>query len=546
MVIVKWMVRITLLVASVVSMAWLMFGIQDVFPSPDERANALFAQTIATYGSLCVFEPLNVIAQGLVHPRSTVVLDDCILPTSFLGFPIVNAISFFVFSLWGKSVATFASFMMTPLLAVLALVAWWWTIRRLTDDERFADLAAFLVMVHPAWWYYGARAMMHNVPFVASLMIASAIFLRATDRRSRLGGVLAGVVFGVACSMRLVEAPLMLVLIAAFVFVCRQSIPWKALHRHPLLFFVVSASAVMAAYAVVSYAVYDSWFVTGYSVSETTQMIVGVSPTKSEPISIIDRVFSMLLPFGFHPRAMLRHGLQYGVQLYPLLSILSAIGMIFAFRMRHGYWRLSAVLLCCASLWMLVLYGSWSIADNVDPRAITVGNSYVRYWLPLFVASSVFGALALRTVMKKFRFGSVIVGVLCIILLITSARTVFGGTDGLLATRSALLTFQEKRESILRHVACDRGDDARPVIIVDRADKFLFPACRVIVPLRSDATYAILSVLRDVVPLYYYGITFPDRDVEYLNTVILPSHHLRIEHVETMEEESLYRFVRVE
>ena len=37
------------------------------------------------------------------------------------------------------------------------------------------------------------------------------------------------------------------------------------------------------------------------------------------------------------------------------------------------------------SAWLLVVYGSWWFSDNPDPTAITLGSSYVRYFLPLYI-----------------------------------------------------------------------------------------------------------------------------------------------------------------
>ena len=78
------------------------------------------------------------------------------------------------------------------------------------------------------------------------------------------------------------------------------------------------------------------------------------------------------------------------------------------------------------------------------------------------------------------------------------------------------------------------------MIIVDRADKIFFPH-RVMYPLRSQQTYSLMPIAVENVPVYYYGITFPEKDIEYLNTKKLKELGLQIEHMQTFDEESLYR-----
>ena len=79
------------------------------------------------------------------------------------------------------------------------------------------------------------------------------------------------------------------------------------------------------------------------------------------------------------------------------------------------------------------------------------------------------------------------------------------------------------------------------VIIVDRADKLFFPHRRVVFPLRDERTYELMPRIVLRVPLYYYGVTFPPQDIEYLNTRKLKDLGLQIEFIETFDEESLYR-----
>ena len=112
--------------------------------------------------------------------------------------------------------------------------------------------------------------------------------------------------------------------------------------------------------------------------------------------------------------------------------------------------------------------------------------------------------------------------------LTANLQLVFFGHDGIRATRSALDSFIGKRARIMTLT------EPESVIVVDRADKYLFPYRRVVVPLRDDKTYAGLPALVKNVPMYYFGITFPQTDIDYLNNDKLKALGLQIELTEHM------------
>jgi hypothetical protein len=129
------------------------------------------------------------------------------------------------------------------------------------------------------------------------------------------------------------------------------------------------------------------------------------------------------------------------------------------------------------------------------------------------------------------------VGTLLILCVLKSAQLVFFGHDGFVPNIAALDTFEFKREAILSSVESDA------IVITDRADKYIYPARRVVVPLRSESTYAAIPVMLKIVPVYYFGISLPESDLNYLNEDKLQALGVRIEWVSTLHEESLYRFI---
>ena len=147
-----------------------------VYNSPDENANATFAESVRTQNALLVVEPLGAELRGLLHPRSVVAVGTALVPGSFLGLPLFYGV---VSKLTGPMLIRF----LTPLLAVAAIFAWRRVVEVLFKSRPVALIAALALMFHPAFWYYASRSMMHNAPFV-SLLIFSAyfVFVRPTKK----------------------------------------------------------------------------------------------------------------------------------------------------------------------------------------------------------------------------------------------------------------------------------------------------------------------------------------------------------------------------
>lgn len=524
----RWWLRGLILAIFFASLFWLTAGTDRVYASPDENANSFFSQTFAESFSFCAPQPLNDLAEGLIHPRSTIAPGTCIVPSTFLGFPFVLGAVFLVVGYVG-------TVFVTPILAIVGIAALWWVVRTLTKNDRLADWSALLTLAHPAFWYYGARVFMNNVPFVALLILSVALFIIAHRRRSLWIGVAVGAILSLALSFRLADAPIAVIVIGLMMALYRSRIVWRA-----MLGVAIGVLVMAALYLGINAQTYGSVLVTGYNAPDLrTPLLLEEGPGVVGVWSnVLRSIGSLLLPFGFHPRAILANVLNYGLLLYPISSILALIGGVMAWRRREDRsdWRRFVIVGVVATVWMVVVYGSWRIIDNPDPLAVTVGNSHVRYWLPLFVMSSVLSALAFDQLWKRFKGSMRLVGVGVLMGIVAMhARVVFGGTDGFVATRSALMTFEQKRAVILANTETDA------VVIVDRADKYVFPYRQVIVPLRSDSTYAILPTLVPVVPVYYFGITLPEKDLSHLNEVILAPMHLKASLIVTEQEESLYR-----
>lgn len=510
----------------------------DFFVSPDENAALVFAERWARTGSFRLPEMLNFDFAGLLHPRSALGWGVAIVPSSFLGFLVLTGSV-------GALLNASTMYFVTPLLAVLAIVAWRQIVLRVFGDEVLANLAAFFLLIHPAFWYYSGRVMMHNVAFVAFLIFA--LWFAVKEKRQLF---LAGLCLGLAIFIRTSELTWILPLVAMLLVTYQSTLDKKWTQG---LAFAMGLGLVLSVMLFQNDATYGNPFTFGYTAqfeyppAVATQFEpASLTPPPTEPAepatatpSAPTTSSSVLLPFGFHEMNIWRNVSNYLVLLYPWMTVAMIAGAILLLvnkedRTRRT-WQVAIAMSVVASIVLVLVYGSWWTVDNPDPKIISLGNSHVRYWLPIFIAGSLFAAYAFRWLIAQRRWFAY---ALLVMMAVLSAHLVFFGHDGFVASRQALETFEQKRAAVLG------ATEQRSVIVVDRADKYLFPYRRVITPLRSEVTYLALPYLEQEVPLYYFGITFPESDLTYLNEVKLAEADLVFELVLTIDDESLYRITR--
>lgn len=505
-----------------VSSSLLTWQNATTFNSPDENANATFAQQFAVSSKLWIDEPLNFELNDLLHPRSVMALSGRLLPVSFLGLPIV-------YGFFGKLVGVPFVGLLTPLLLVAAVFGWRSMMERLFRSRAIAFLAALAVLFHPAIWYYSGRLFMHNVPFTALLILAAYFALRAPSCRSNY--VVSGLFLALAIWFRTSEiiwvAPLALGLLVA----ARK-------HLKVGVFLIpFTALVLLSPMLYVNSVFYGGPFETGYTVGNSVEASVPDSSTSAPTTDVVT-----LLPFSLNLSTIPRNIYHYAFELFPWLTIAAVLGTLIMIG-RRAFVRDEAtivylIITIFVSAWLFLFYGSWSFTDNPDPTLATIGTSYVRYWLPLFILWSPFVAQFLVWFADRMRtkfMRRAMLGFVSLLLMGLSVRPVFFAEDGLVPIGENIAEFATKRSRILELTALGA------IIIVDRADKFVWPYRRVVQPLRSETTYAAMPTLVAQADLYYFGISLPSSDLDYLNNEKLAAMNLKIEFVEEIGDESLYR-----
>jgi len=323
---------------------------------------------------------------------------------------------------------------------------------------------------------------------------------------------------------------------------------------------------------------YSSPLLGGYS--EMNQSIINIKEASSEIVKStlsgevatvdgpLEKIKKSIFYFGLQPRQSFLRFQYYFVYMFPWIFWPALLGgLIFLYRAIEN-WRKKYFLYIFSyllvSFILLIYYGSWGFTDNPDPNSFTIGNSYTRYWLPVYLGAFPLASMLILSVGQFFawpfpkktkenkfstlkvrkdfiKWGIVVIFLSCVSL--ASVQFVLHGSEeGLIYVARNQVEAKNEAKKILSLT------ESNSVIITLYHDKLIFPERKVIVGLFDDKEMvARYSTIVDYLPVYYYNFTFPDSDIEYLNTRRLAEFDLRIEKVQDITRDfTLYRIVRVE
>lgn len=485
------------------------------FDWPDEVANYFWSDQYAKTGSLFLAEPLNLIAKNQVHPRSfNVRPDGSLVPGSFLGLIL----------LFGSIAKIFSSnilFYITPIFSILAVLGFYGIIKRIFG-EKIALISAALMLVNPAWWYYSVTPMLPNVTFV-SLIIMSIYFLIKDNKYRLVHFLAAAVLAGLAVSIRPSEIIwISFLFLATFIYI-REKLKFTR-----ILFFLILAAIVICPTLFWQQALYGSFLSSGYD------QLDQVSPTSCQICQITGSLF---LPFGFHPRLIAVNFWTHYLSRLWWLSLIAALGVVAFFTQKSrprveifGYIAVSLFIF----FWLVVYYGSWQFDDLLTVHLNTLGLSYVRYWLPLYLLSLPFMAIGLLWLSSMFKNrvqNFVIVILLCALIYPSADLVLRSKPDSILPVRSRIKAYREISYQI------NQLTEEDSVIVTVRKDKLFFPDRKVIHTFDAlSLNKEILDILVDltpITPVYYYALG-PEPVVEFDNG-------LKLEKIANFDQEILYQ-----
>jgi hypothetical protein len=274
-------------------------------------------------------------------------------------------------------------------------------------------------------------------------------------------------------------------------------------------------------------------------------------PTTSEVVQTsawagyFEKAKNYVLPFGFVARNIWNNFLNYCILFQWWFTIFWVGGLVlFAVQLvrKKIKWEQAqyVIIFGVVSLWLITVYGSWNFHDNIDPSKVTIGNSYLRYWLPSFVLATPIMAWLAMNIKKFLKIKTLqiiwLVFVVLYFAILGTWTTFWSEDEGLAHVQKHLWRY----ESVAQKVFEVTEDDA--IIITDRSDKIFFPERRIAYPLQNEAMYNILETMYFVAPPYYYGVAFTQDALDHLNDTVFNERNLFLERIESFDNEALYMF----
>lgn len=541
------------------------------FSSPDENANYVFTKLYQETGKLYIFEKYNLIAEDIIRPRSYFSYQGVVKPVSFLGIIIIYGN---LAKIFGMGVVPF----LTPFFGALGLFFYYLLIKLLFGRKN-AIISFFLFFSFPVFLYYSARSMFHNVLFVSFFIMAIYFlfylfskhpakllndkinYLKKLFKIDFLYSALSGTFFGLAVSVRASEliwlAPAGLLLLI---------LKWRRVSFFRLSIFICFFFLALMPIFYYNQILYNSPFYGGYN--EMNRSIEEISYAGSSLFksffsgylagakNYIKVIFNTVFYFGFYPKQSFQMFERYCLTMFWYLFWPFIFGVIYAFGFKRKIikkiwpYGLSWILL---SIILILYYGSWKFVDNPDPNSFTIGNSYTRYWLPIYIGLFPFVAMFILSLVKPFSFlknkffykiiSITLPVILVLIIMFISFKFVYSGSE------EGLKYYFEKNKFAKNEVnEILNLTENNSIIITEYHDKFLFPERKVVVGrFNDDNMNKNYYKLAKYLPIYYYNFTFPENDLEYLNNRRLKDFGMKIDLIKNINDVfSLYKINNIE
>lgn len=470
--------------------------------SPDETAVLVSARHIAQSYNAKVSAPLAVQA-GWLHPRSWVSQGGVVVPVGFLGWPWVLSVFMIIL---GAALTKWLAIG----IAALSIPAMYVLLRK--HFSRPAALVGVTVMFcYPAFLLYLNRSLFPN-PSVLAATLWLTVLLQSTERKNTKSdqrdlGI--GLLFGLITVIR----PIELFWVLPWLWVTGLSAlsrrpttteEWRRLVATGLGFILV----LLPVWLLAARTYGAPWRVGYFLRDNAVPSVVSAANAVSSSADAV-RFFA----FGFHPRNIWWNLLSFGFGFaWPwAVALLGIAGfylkpwaeVLYKYRRKLGkiirelawpdYRFLAAVL----GLGLLVLYyGNGLYQDHVRVGAITVGNSFLRYLLPVAVLSGWAMAWLYDRVETKQQKQAALALAVCLCGF-GVYRAGFGDDESVSAVIQATRLNDQTR------LKTEQALTPGSVIFSDRSDKIFFPAYQSVSPLPPLSEVARFASSSPVSVAYY-------------------------------------------
>ncbi len=503
-----------------------------IFNWPDEMSNHFFIKQFIETNTFVQAEPLNDLVQNVIHPRSVNILKGSLVPTGFLGILLV-------FGFLGKLISLYGTTILTPLFAVVGVVAFRGIVRQIFSD-KVANLSAILLFTLSTYWYYSSLVMLPTVLFISLLLIGVYFTLQQSQqtlpRKKLVCSLLGGVFIGLSLITRPTEFFWVGIIFISILVFLRKKIHWYQLTG--IFLALVLPVLLMLSF---NYIIYGNAFSVGYLRFQQAPNSVAQLPSEFEittQSATLAYIKAALLPFGFHPKLIVFNFYKYFLKfLWPYVALFVAGMLLFLRNYRQGRLeqkeKIFLLISFVVSLCLFSYYGSWLLADKMVLIQNTISNSYVRYWLPINILILPVIAYFI-TQLGEFKISRKIILLLqiCLVtgLIVFSINQVYRTPgDGFFDQQKTIAQYYRQAVAVQTIVPKDS------IIIVDRADKLFFPKYRVVVFNGDNTIFSKLKNIQGQVPIYYFT-NLTDDAINRLNVTDLSALNLIFEHPLKIDE----------
>ncbi len=490
----------------------------DIWMSPDETANAVAAINYSNNQQFGYFSELTQ-KNAWAHPRSFVYVAETNLvsPIGFLGMPFILAVFYKIFGILGIN-------FLVPLLALITLYPLWRCMPQ--KWPKPAKVMALLVwMSLPTVILYANRGTFPQLTQLCLVIWTWWLITRPQifSQKEALKNIgrffntislpLAGAITALALAIRPPEA-VWIIPVILFAFFERNSVSRdesvderKTKYLKLIALFVVPLFLVLLFFAKLGADTYGKWFVSGYQIrpieqvsdipqqpsTSVTSDTVQTKTTKSDSVSFFET-----LPFSFHPRNIWWNFKNYYLWLLLPWTVfaLGAVVILFkekAWKSRNKY---AVFALAWTSAVLIAFYGNGIYQDHVRLNEISLGNSFLRYTLPL----SVVIALSCGFIFSRlWRHWSLKLFALCITVGLSAYGiwvANYAYDESLFYVEQELIAYRQVRTAALQDFP-ENG-----IVISDRSDKIFFPVLYAVSPMPETAK--IIGLQQQGYPIRLY------------------------------------------
>jgi len=516
---------------------------KEIFNSPDETANYVFSCGYAR-DSMGLAEPDNPKVQGMIHPRSaTSNIAGNIVPGYFLGMPILLG---FIGQYFGCKIIPF----IVPIISAITPIFFYFGLKKIFEKE-IALISSLLLYFHPIFIYYTAKSLMPNILFIDFLIISLALVLCAQYKKGiknyfkaqpLIFYFLSGLFLGLALSIRPSEFFWIFFLYLILFLFRIHKINWPGL--------VLGISAIAIAILptlILNKDLYGGYFQLGYNTR-----LLNIDLAQANPASFLTSIFSfsVLFPFGIKIYDSINVFINYfwrflgWYNLFLIPGLIAFIAYLFEKKKIWSYKLIYLAATLIVSAYLIFYYGGYVFFDHTVANKITIGTSYLRYWMPIFILILPFMAYCLYAIWKlfeKFKINIKASSAILFLMIINffTFNLIFIETDeSLFQVKTNLEKYSKVRQQVL-----EKTED-NAIIITDRSDKIFFPKRKVVIFLDNYAIFPLVAQIIDHRPVYYYSYR-PIDNVEYISERKIKETNLKFIVHEKMNDFYLYKLIRI-